>query len=79
MALKWLSNPILKTVAAQTGGAVGAVIATALDTYLEHPREGTAAYLVVHPITYIGYSIGVGLIHNWISATFPPGQPPQPK
>ncbi len=67
MKLNLLSNPFLKTAVSQIGGLLAGFVVNALDAALQTPTGGTAEFLHAHPIAYIGYSAGVGLIHNLIS------------
>lgn len=67
--LRFLSNPITKTVASQVGG----LLLGSVDTFIQGPPTGGLnTYLLTHPIAIPLYSIGVGLVHNMISRSYPP-------
>ncbi len=67
MKLTILNDPFIKTFVSQTGGIILGAFMNALDTFLTNPSAGTSAYLVAHPIAFLGYNLGIGLVHNYIS------------
>lgn len=69
-----LANPVIKTLL----GLVGGYAASWIDHALGNPTGGLAAYLGTHGDLAAVYVAGYALVHNYISAKYPPGVPKAP-